>query len=71
MAEMTPPGATAPGTTRDADSTPAGAPPSAAAPSSEMAAAMAEGANKTPLSVRSCSRPALTSGTRPIAGTRG
>lgn len=53
MAEMTPPGATAPGTTRDADSTPAGVPPSAAAPSSEMAAAMAEGANKTPLSVRS------------------
>ncbi len=50
MAEMTPPGATAPGTTRNTESNPTGAPPSA---SSEMAAVMAEGVNKTPLSVRS------------------
>lgn len=50
MAEMTPPGATAPGTTRDTDSTATGAAPSAP---SEMAAAMAEGVSKTPLSVRS------------------
>jgi small subunit ribosomal protein S2 len=48
MAEMTPPGATTPGLSQD----PSAAPAAGAAPS-EMAAAMAEGANKTPLTVRS------------------
>lgn len=47
MAEATPPGATTPGATRDSGSAAAGAAPS------EMAAAMAEGVSKTPLTVRS------------------